>query len=293
VFALNRFWLVMLLTVVVPCGLHAQAVVGGSLTGTITDEAGAVIPGVEVTLSNDATGVRFTTKTNEVGSYTFANLDPGRYTLAAQMAGFASVSLTGITVSVAQFARADVQLKVGAVSERVEVAATAGVVETERPTLSSVITHAQITQLPFNGRYNLSGLIALAPGVQRGGRFASGGFYTGGLNVVVDGAVNLDMQNGGPSEATPTFDSIQEFRFVSNTTSAEYSHGSAQMIVVTRSGTNELHGSAFWFNRNRQFAAKYVLDPRPSPPDNRNEFGGTLGGKIIKDKLFSPLSTST
>ncbi len=253
---------------------------------SITDAAGAVVAGATVTLTNDATGVKLNTKSNEVGSYTFSNLNPGRYTLFTEMAGFAPVSLTGIIVTVAQFARADVQLKVGAVSERIEVQATAGVVETERPTLSAVITQAQITQLPFDGRYNLSGLIALAPGVQRGGRFASGGPLTGGLNVVVDGAENLDMQNGGPSAAQPTFDSIAEFRFISNTASAEYSHGTAQLIAVTRSGTNELHGSAFWFNRNREFAAKYALDARPKPPFNRNEFGGTAGGKIIKDKLF-------
>jgi hypothetical protein len=252
----------------------------------VRDTADAVVPGVEVTLTNDATSVKFTTKTNEVGSYTFSSLAPGRHTLLAKMEGFAPVSVTGIVVTVAQFARADVQMKVGAVSERIEVAATAGVVETERPTLSAVITQTQITQLPFNGRYDLSGLIALGPGVQRGGRFASGGPLTGGLNVVVDGAENLDMQNGGPSAATPTFDSIAEFRFISNTASAEYSHGTAQLIAVTRSGSNTLHGSAFWFNRNREFAAKYVLDPRPKPPFNRNEFGGALGGKIIKDKLF-------
>ncbi|MEK7406982.1 MAG: TonB-dependent receptor, partial [Acidobacteriota bacterium] len=278
--------LLLLLAVTSPPGLFGQAVVGGSLTGAVTDAADAVIPGADVSLTNEATGVRFSTKTNEVGSYTFASLAPGRYTLSVQMEGFSPVSITGVTVTVAQFARTDVQMKVGAVTERIEVAAKVGVVETERPTLSSVINHTQITQLPFNGRYSLSGLIALAPGVQRGGRFAAGGTFTGGLNVVVDGAVNLDMQNGGPSEATPTFDSIEEFRFVTSTASAEYSHGSAQLIVVTRSGANELHGSAFWFNRNREFAAKYALDHRPKPPFNRNEFGGTLGGRIVKDKLF-------
>jgi hypothetical protein len=276
----------LVLMMVFPASLAGQAVVGGSLTGTVTDEAGAVIPGAEITLTNEATGVKFTVRTNEVGSYTFANLSPGRYTLSAQMTGFSPVQMTGLTVTVAQFARADVQMKIGVVTERVEVAAKVGVVETERPTLSSVITHTQITELPFNGRYDLSGLIALAPGVQRGGRFTSGGFFTGGLNVVVDGAVNLDMQNGGPSAATPTFDSIEEFRLITNTASAEYSHGTAQLIVVTRSGTNDLHGSALWFNRNREFAAKYALDHRPKPPFNRNEFGGTLGGKIIRDKLF-------
>src|SRR5215467_2841108 len=225
--------LVLLLALVSSEGLLGQAVVGGSLTGLGTDEAGAVIPGVAVTLVHDGTGLKFSTLTNEVGSYTFANLNPGLYTLSTQMAGFASVSLTGVRVTVAQFARADVQMKVGTVTERVEVAAQSSVVETERPTLSAVINQTQITQLPFNGRYDLSGLIALAPGVQRSGRFASGGPYTGGLNVVVDGAENLDMQNGGPSAATPTFDSIAEFRYVSNTASAEYSVGTAQLVVVT------------------------------------------------------------
>jgi hypothetical protein len=258
----SRFLLLLLTGLVMVAMLPGQAVVGGRLTGSVTDEAGALIPGAQVALTSESTAVQFSTRTNEVGSYTFANLSPGRYTLAVDATGFSPVSLSGITVTVAQFARADVQLKVGAVTERIEVATRAGVLETERPTLSSVVSHTQITQLPFNGRYSLGGLIALAPGVQRGGRFASGGFFTGGMNVVVDGASNLDMQNGGPSEANPSFDSIEEFRLVTNTASAEYSHGSAQLIVVTRSGTNELRGSAFWFNRNREFAAKYILDHR-------------------------------
>lgn len=282
----TRMLFALALMLGLPAVLLGQAAVSGSLTGKITDEAGALIPNAEVILTNEATGVKFVTRTNEAGSYTFTNLPPGRYTLSAHRTGFSPVEVSGLTVTVAQFARADIQMKVGVVSERVEVTARVGVLETERPTLSSVITHTQVTQLPFNGRYNLGGLIALAPGVQRGGRFVSGGFFTGGLNVVVDGAVNLDMQNGGPSAADPTFDSIEEFRFITNTASAEYSHGTAQLIVVTRSGANDLHGSLFWFNRNREFAAKYTLDHREKPPYNRNEFGGTLGGRIIKDKLF-------
>ena len=126
-------WLILLLLALASVsGLFGQGVVGGSLTGIVTDAAAALVAGVEVTLTNDATGVKFTTKTNEVGSYTFANLNPGRYTLSTQMVGFAPVSLTGITVTVAQFARADVQMKLGTVNDRIEVTATAGVVETER-----------------------------------------------------------------------------------------------------------------------------------------------------------------
>src|SRR5579863_4467286 len=121
----KRLCLILLLTLSLSWNLNSQTVVGGSLTGIVTDEAGAVVPGVEVTLTNDATGVRFSTKSNDVGSYTFANLNPGRYTLVTQMAGFAPVSLTGITVTVAQFARMDVPMKVGSVTERIDVAATA------------------------------------------------------------------------------------------------------------------------------------------------------------------------
>src|ERR1043166_8419689 len=128
-FTATRLWPVLLLVIAgLPSGLDGQAVIGGSLTGIVTDAAGAVVAGVEVTLTNDANGIKFTSKTNEVGSYTFANLDPGRYTLSTQMQGFAPVSYTGITVTVAQFARADVQMKLGAVTEPVEVAATAGVI---------------------------------------------------------------------------------------------------------------------------------------------------------------------
>lgn len=275
-----------LLVLCAATALWSQTAVTGSITGTITDETDSLIPSAEVILTNQATGLRFQARSNEQSSFTFMNLDPGLYTLEARMDGFSPTRITNIVVNVAQSARVDVRLKVGAVSEHIEVTASVGVIETERPTISSVVNHKQITQLPFNGRYNISGLIALAPGVQNGGAFVSGGFAKGGLNVTVDGAANLDMQNGVRSEATPPFDSIEEFRFVSNTASAEYSHGAAQLVLVTRSGTNELHGSGFWFNRNRIFAAKYKLDHRDKPGFNRNEFGGTLGGPIKKDQLF-------
>src|SRR5260370_41407350 len=107
-FSGDRLWTVLLIVIVgLPGGLHGQAVVGGRLTGTVTDAAGAVVADVAVTLTNDANGIKFTTKTNEAGSYTFANLDPERYMLSTQMEGFAPVSLTGITGTVAQLARAD------------------------------------------------------------------------------------------------------------------------------------------------------------------------------------------
>jgi hypothetical protein len=225
-----------------------------------------------------------------VGAYAFPNLPPGAYTLTAEAAGFSPTRLTGIGVSVAQYARQNVRLKVGTVAERVEVAATTSVIETERAALSSVVTNKQITQLPLNGRYSIFPLIYLAPGVQNTGYWnnvwASGGFRTGGMGSTVDGAINLINQNGAMSPATPPLDSIEEFRFITNNASAEYSFGSAQLVLVTRSGTNQLHGSAFWFNRNREFAAKYALDHRAKPPFNRNEFGYTIGGPIKRDKLF-------
>src|SRR6185437_5755683 len=266
--------------------LQAQTVASGSITGVISDASNAVVAGAPVALTNVETGLNLETTTNTQGAYTFTNLDPGTYTITAEVSGFSPTRVNGVRIAVAQNARVDIKLKIGSVAEQVEVTASAGVVETESPTLSAVINHKQITELPFNGRYSIAGLIALAPGVQNNGSFASGGFAKGGLNVTVDGATNLDMQNGTRSEATPPFDAIEEFRFISNSASAEYTSGSSQLVLVTRSGTNDLHGSAFWFNRNRVFASKYILDHRDKPPFNRNEFGGTLGGPIKKDKLF-------
>jgi hypothetical protein len=266
--------------------LQAQTVASGSITGVISDDSNSVVAGASVALTSVETGLNLASVTNAQGAYTFTNLEPATYAITAERTGFSPKVVNGIRIAVAQNARIDIRLTIGSVAEKVEVTASAGVVETENPTLSAVINHKQITELPFNGRYSIAGLIALAPGVQNSGSFASGGFAKGGLNVTVDGATNLDMQNGTRSEATPPFDAIEEFRFISNSASAEYTSGSSQLVLVTRSGTNDLHGSAFWFNRNRLFAAKYILDHRDKPPFNRNEFGGTAGGPIKKDKLF-------
>lgn len=114
----TRVLFVLVLMLGLPAVLLGQAAVSGSLTGKITDEAGALIPNAEVILTNEATGVKFVSRTNEAGSYTFTNLSPGHYTLSAQMTGFSPVEVSGLTVTVAQFARADIQMKVGVVSER-------------------------------------------------------------------------------------------------------------------------------------------------------------------------------
>lgn len=261
----------------------------GSILGSITDSAGASVPGATVTILNEKTGYTSTQAATAVGEYTFVNLDPGSYAVTVTAAGFKKSLVRNITLFVAQKARIDIKLDIGEVASSIEVQATMPVVQSEQASIGSVVDSKQISQMPLNGRSSLFGLMALAPGFTRASvnPLMAGATWAGSVNMTVDGASNTDVGGARILPIGPSLESISEFSVVSNGTSAEYGRGGAQIIVATRQGTNEFHGTLFAFNRNRVTAAKnFFATGLEKPAFNRNEYGGSFGGPIVKNKLF-------
>ncbi len=261
----------------------------GVVLGTITDPTGAAIVQADVTLTNENTNIARSTHASAQGDYIFTDVAPGSYRLDVNAQGFRASQVSNIVVQVGQTARMDVKLEVGAVQARVEVTATAPVVQSETSSVGNVVDTRQIQDMPLNGRANFYGLLQIAPGVQGAGSnpLISGGTWYGSTNMTLDGVENIDVGNERLLGTTPSLDAVQEFRVIDSGASAEFGRGGAQVIMVTRSGTNAFHGSVFEFNRNRALAAKnFFATGLPTPPFNRNEFGGSLGGPILRDKLF-------
>jgi hypothetical protein len=275
----------------------------GEITGTVTDPSGAVVADATVTLTNPATNAVRTTKTNSTGIYDLPALPPGTYTLKVEMQGFNAELRSGIELQVAQVARFDTTLKVGNVSNTIEVAGGAPVLETESTSVGTVIENQRIVELPLNGRNYLS-LTALTPGVtnnsqpnqvassRQGGLRGSFTVSAGGQRAyfnhyALDGAENTDP-NFNAFLFLPSLDALQEFKVETGIFPAEYGHNMTQVNVTTKSGTNALHGSLFEFIRNSAVDAKNYFDKStaPIPPFKRNQFGGTLGGPIVKNRLF-------
>src|SRR5215813_6459991 len=239
-----------------------------------------------------------TTVTNETGSYVFANLPVGPYRLEASLAGFSTYLQTGIVLQVNSNPTINVVLQVGQVSSAVEVQADANMVETHSNVIGQVVDQQRVAELPLNGR-NVTQLIALfgAAVPNTGGGLASNlnyptvaafsiaGGQNNATNYFLDGATHIDSRTnvGLP---LPFPDALQEFKIETSTLPANYgSHPGGAINVVTKSGTNEFHGDAFWFVRNGSFNARNFFAPvRDSL--KRNQYGGVLGGPIAKDKLF-------
>lgn len=275
----------------------------GEIDGTVTDSSGAAVVDASVSLSNTATGATRNVKTNEAGLYSFPALVPGTYTVAVERQGFQRQVVPSILLQVQQISRVDFSLVVGAVSQTVEVSMTAPLLNAEDSTIGQVIENKSIEQLPLNGRSYLQ-LTALTPGVSNTSLPSLGGSsYQGGLRGVVSITVNgqrndfnhytLDgIENTDPNFGTyillPSLDALQEFKVQSATYPAEFGYSTAQINVTTKPGSNQLHGSGFEFLRNSWFDAKNFFDSptAPIPQFRRNQFGGTVGGPILKNKLF-------
>jgi hypothetical protein len=259
------------------------------MVGTVTDSSGAAVAGADVKVVNQGTNVAVNTTTGNDGQYTVTNLDPGIYEITVSAKGFKVSTVRDIVLNVSQTARQDIQVAVGDVTSSVVVEAAAPVVQSELSSIGSVVDNRQIQSIPLNGRSSIFNLLSLAPGVMRSGQnpVISGGVWFGSTNMTIDGVSNIDTGNERLSPLTPSLESIGEFRVISNGASAEFGRGGAQVIVATREGSNQLHGSLFAFNRNRALSAKnFFAAALPKPPFNRNEFGGSIGGPIIKNKLF-------
>ncbi|PYR55349.1 MAG: hypothetical protein DMF85_19795 [Acidobacteria bacterium] len=272
-----------------------------SVRGTVTDPSKAVVPGATVTVTNRDTGLTRTTTTNAEGVYSVSELPVGRYTVSVELQGFKTATRTDIVLNVADDLKIDFELSAGALSETVSVSAESTPVKTVGGDVSGVITGQQVRELPLNGR-NFLQLATLMPGVSApdflnvkdkgllGGSdlSVSGGGVTANM-WTVDGANNNDVGSNRTILVYPSVDAIEEFEILRNSYGAEFGQaGGAQINIVTRGGTNDFHGSGFYFGRNDKLDAKnYFLEKAKQPKDElrRNDFGWTLGGPIMKNKI--------
>jgi hypothetical protein len=262
----------------------------GSFVGRVTDPGGSVVSGATVTLRNEATNVAQTLQSNQTGDYTFSSVQPGVYELRVTAGGFQSQVLDHLNLDIQQTLREDFHLAVGSTTTSVQVTAQTPLIETDSTYVGSIVDGKQIEQTPLNGRENAYSLLGLAPGVQRPNSNAliSGGSFKGGANQTIDGISNDDIVNARMSDQVPSLEDIAEFNTIGVDAPAEYGNGGAQVVIVTKSGTNDFHGSAFEFNRNRYFQARnFFLRPgSPIPAFNRNEYGFSLGGPLLRNRLF-------
>lgn len=287
---------------------HAQAT--GSISGTVKDESGAVLPGVTIEATSAATNNTRTATTGADGFYTIQLVQPGLYNIKATLSGFSTFSRTGVKVNVSETATANFGLKVGGLTDTVDVTGEAPFIESGNATLGIVIDEKKVVDLPLNGR-NFTQLGTLIPGVvappaglggQNGDAQAGAngfGAATAGFNVngqrnqsnnfLLDGATNNDTFNTG-FVLRPPPDAIQEFKILTHSYSAEYGRNTGSVVnVVTKSGSNTWHGGVWEFNRDDKFQEKNYfvkLANQPKPKFKQNQFGGALGGPLMKDKLF-------
>jgi outer membrane receptor protein involved in Fe transport len=289
------------------CPAPALAQATGTITGQVTDETGAVMPGVTIEVTNVATNQTRSAVSGDDGFYSVPLVQPGRYTVKGSLQGFRSTLREGVTVTVESTSRVDIRLSVGQLSETVSVTGEAPLVETSSATLGIVIDEKKVVELPLNGR-NFTQLGTLLPGVvappgalggQAGdatpGGFgaATSGFSVNGMrnqsnNFLLDGASNNDTFNTG-FVLRPPPDAIQEFKILTHSFSAEYGRNSGSVVnVVTRAGSNTLHGAAWEFNRDDALQARNFFAPadQPKPKLKQNQFGGSLGGPVLRDRLF-------
>jgi hypothetical protein len=269
--------------------------VAGTIVGTIRDVSGGAIVAASVTVTNEGTNVAFKTKTNETGDYVAPNLAPGSYTVTAEFEGFKQAVIKSVRLLANRTVRVDLALEPGTVTQTIEVQGTAPVVNSENATIGNILESSVITAIPLNGR-TLDRLIRISAGVTTDSASnprVAGSAYWGGIQFNVDGVTYNDTGNGGGAYSyrnglatLPSVDSVSEFKIDSNNQKAEF-EGSVSATIVTKAGTNEFHGSVLWFNRNKAYAAKnFFATGLPNPPFNRNEFGYTVGGPIVKNKTF-------
>ncbi len=272
-----------------------------SLGGSVIDPSGAALPNTTVTVRNVDTGFTQTVVTDATGAFLFSRLPVGNYTLQAEHTGFSSYQQTGLRLTVNQAASQSVTMQVGQIAERITVEANADLVTTRTGTLGQLIDEKRVVELPLNGRLAQS-LLFLSAGTVDLGRngcriCGHGGVYPGEQTAGVNGAgmaqVNYQLDGAGHNDTYlnvnvpfPNPDAVQEFNLQSANFSAEYGNAAGGVVnIVTRSGTNQIHGTAFEFLRNGKLNARNFFAPTQDTL-KRNQFGGSFGGPAIKDKLF-------
>ena len=299
------FALAILVASLFPYWLNAQ-IVGATLTGTVTDATGSVIPNAEITVNNTATGVVTKVKSNGEGFYSAPNLQPGDYIIRTTASGFATTE-NRITLTVGAQQLVNISLQPGAVTQSVEVKETTPQIDLNSSEVSDVVDAETVRELPLNGR-DWTQLATLQPGVaavrtekavavgpDRGNRGYGVQITIAGArpqqnNYRLDGISINDYSNGAPGSVVGLnlgVDAIQEFSVVTSNYSAEYGRTSGGVInAISRAGTNRFHGSAYEFLRNSALDARNFFDPAKIPEFRRNQFGGSFGGPIVKDRTF-------
>src|ERR671930_657558 len=289
---------IVLVALASPC--FAQRITA-TIRGTVTDTSGAVVPGASVTVTNENTGFSRSTVTNDVGSYSFVELPPGTYTIDVSLSGFKSAVRKGIVLDVADVRGEDVRLEAGTLTETVTVQSRALAVQTIGGEVAGLVTGEQVRELPLNGR-NFLQLGTLMHGVSQGDTFNTKdrGLMSGENLAVcrsclvvslwmVDVANNNYVGSNRTILVFPSVDAIDEFKVHRNSYGAEFGGAAgAQVNIVTRAGTNDYHGSGYYFGRNDALASRdYFLEKADQPKAalSVHDFGGTIGGPIIKDKL--------
>ena len=283
---------------------YAQVDAGG-IRGTVADSSGALVSGAKVTLTNEDSGLVIEAVTTGDGNYSFTPIKIGSYALAVEAAGFRKATQRGIKVDVQQQLKADFALVPGSISESVEVTAAVPLLQTQDASVGMLASRTQINDLPLNGR-NYTFLAQLGPGVtglsatrglDKTGSFVANGLSSVHNNYILDGIDNnndtVDFLNGAAYVSLPPPDAIQEFKVQTSNFSAEFGRAGGAVVNATiKSGTNQFHGSAWEFLRNNKLdaidGAYFVQDPSTltKPQLQRNQFGFSAGGPIIKNKMF-------
>ncbi|MFB3777754.1 MAG: TonB-dependent receptor domain-containing protein [Bryobacteraceae bacterium] len=306
----SRYYWGVLIALVLLFNFTTYAQIRSStITGTVTDASGAVIPGAQVIVADQATGVENKTETTATGQFTVPYLPAGTYTVSVSVAGFVPYRQTGIALTAAQTVRVDVGLKVGAVESTIEVAAQAAQIQTDSSTVQGAIQSDVIAALPNptqNPLYYASLQAGVVPrnattdstslssfGIGNSGRRQWSAIGVNGgrawtNDIQLDG---LPVMGGGYNEASvvPNTEGLQEVRVIANNFSAQYGHGQAVLAMNTRSGTNDFHGTGTYRLRNEALKANTFSNNAQGiarPPFKVNELGGSVGGRIVRDKLF-------
>lgn len=298
----------LLLSIGLFIGVHAQSSTTGNITGTVRDPQGNVVPKAEITVEDEKTGTSRSVTTDDDGFYNVPTLPPGRYTLTTSPPGFKKTVASGLELHVNENKTVNVELQVGQVTETVTITSDATPVETRSGEVSSLISEKQVTELPLNGR-NYAQLALMVPGVSpvtqagAGGAFATRGTgLNSGVDMsvngnqsnsnmwTVDGVNNMDVGSNRTLLVFPSIDSIQEFRVERNSFSAEFGQAQGAVVnLITKGGTNEFHGTLFEFYRNDSLNANNFFLNRagqPKPQLKYNNFGGNFNGPIIKNRVF-------
>jgi hypothetical protein len=272
----------------------------GTITGRVEDSSGAALANADVKLLLVATGAVRETKTNSSGEFSAPVIPPGQYSITVSSPGFTEKTLTGITLLVDQTMNLRIAMQVGDVGQTVEVEAAAPLVDSVTSSLGQVVEERQILSMPLNGRnpYTLGLLVGNTTqlfGVQSNLPFVAGGGRFTAVDVSLDGVDNNTVTNAGNIgrtgiAITPSVDAVQEFKVNTNNFPAEFGHAAGSVVNTTlKSGTNAFHGALFEFLRNNAFDANNYISKLfglPRAPFHQNQFGATLGGPVLKDKLF-------